>query len=92
MSVPASLLPIIRSELSKLRPPGAGDKVYNDECVYSFDSPFSESGLYVDLATYQGVGSGLLAQHVAKTNSKLFLYAKWEQVKKKEEEIGMYFQ
>uniref|UniRef100_A0A6V2MYT4 Uncharacterized protein n=1 Tax=Emiliania huxleyi TaxID=2903 RepID=A0A6V2MYT4_EMIHU len=36
------------------------DKVYNDECVLSFDSPFSPGGLYVSLRTYLGFG----AQHV----------------------------
>jgi hypothetical protein len=30
---------IIKENLSRIRVPGAGDKVFKDECFYSFDSP-----------------------------------------------------
>lgn len=30
---------ILQPHLSKLRVPKGGDKVYKDECIYSFDSP-----------------------------------------------------
>ena len=51
-----SLLAIIRSEFSGLRVPSSHDKVYKDECVISFDSPYSEGGLYVNLKTWLGFG------------------------------------
>ncbi len=50
----SELLPIIRSQFSKLKICGPQDKVYKDECVYSFDSPFSDGGLFVNMATFQG--------------------------------------
>ncbi|XP_015606873.1 ubiquitin carboxyl-terminal hydrolase 5 [Cephus cinctus] len=38
---------------SSLRP---DIKVYKDECVYSFDNPDSETGLYVSLTSFLGLG------------------------------------
>lgn len=32
-----------RKDLSSIRVPMGGDKVYKDECVYSFDTPVSDS-------------------------------------------------
>jgi hypothetical protein len=42
--------------LTGLRKPTHADKVYRDECMFSFDTPFSEGGLYLNLSTFQ-VGS-----------------------------------
>jgi hypothetical protein len=30
---------VIAANLDRIRTPGANDKVYKDECFYSFDSP-----------------------------------------------------
>ena len=30
---------IIKENLSRIKVPGPGDKVFKDECFYSFDSP-----------------------------------------------------
>jgi hypothetical protein len=37
MTEVSALLPVIRGEFAKLHLPGVGDKVYKDECVFSFD-------------------------------------------------------
>jgi ubiquitin carboxyl-terminal hydrolase 5/13 len=76
------VLPVIRGEFPNIRLPTAGDKVYNDECIYSFDTPFSDTGLFVSLRTFQGVGSRYLEEHSAKTGSKLYVHCKWTQVRK----------
>ena len=55
-----TLLDRVRASMRGLVPATEYDKVYNDECVLSFDSPFSPGGLYVSLRTYLGFG----AQHV----------------------------
>ena len=34
-----------------VRPAGAYDKVVNDECTFSFDTPFSPDGVYVSLGS-----------------------------------------
>jgi len=80
MSIIDSLLVIIRENFSKIRIPTMGNKVYNDECVYSFDNPFSDSGLYVSLSTFQGVGEKFLRYHSTKTGSKLYLHHKWTHI------------
>lgn len=86
MSNVAALLPIIRGEISKLRIPQAADKVYKDECVLSFDSPFSDTGLYVNMATYKGYGRDYLDLDVKNTGCKLYLHELWNQFEKTPDE------
>lgn len=52
------------------------DKVYKDECVYSFDNPESDTGLFVCLQTFVGVSRDYLQTHHAKTKSHLYLRLK----------------
>ncbi len=66
--------------MSKLRMPSAHTKVYKDECVYSFDSPFSETGLYLNLVTLHGVGTRYLQQDAQRTGCKLYLFEKWRKI------------
>ena len=56
--------------------PQGGDKVYKDECMYCFDSPYSEGGLYVCLSTLFGVSTRFLKHHVLKTSNTIFLHLK----------------
>jgi ubiquitin carboxyl-terminal hydrolase 5/13 len=74
------VLPIIRSQISRVKAPSTHDKVYKDECVYSFDSPFSDTGLYVNLITYHGVGERYLQIDAQKSNARLYLHEKYHQV------------
>ena len=46
-----------------VRTPGSDDKVYKDECVYSFDSPESENGLFICMSTFRGLGKDHVARH-----------------------------
>eukprot|EP01039_Chlorochromonas_danica_P011056 gene11056-12314_t len=66
--------------MSKIRMPTGQTKVYKDECVYSFDSPYSETGLYLNLLTMQGVGENYLQLDVQRTHCKLYLLQKWKKV------------
>jgi len=43
----------VRSHMRGLRPPGHHDKVYKDECMFSFSTPESTGGLYINLKTFQ---------------------------------------
>lgn len=43
-----------------LRKPTPDDKVYRDECMFSFDSPFSPEGVFVNLHTFQCFGQSFL--------------------------------
>jgi len=49
--------------------------------VYSFDSPFSETGLYVNISSLQGFGVSVVLSDVAKGN-RLYLHEKWTKVAK----------
>lgn len=50
-----ALLDLVRAGMRRggLRVPGHNDKVYKDECAFSYDSPESPGGLYVNIKTYQ---------------------------------------
>lgn len=52
-----ALLDRVRAGMRGLKPPGHYDKVYKEECMFSFDSPFSPGGLYVNLKTFQVGGA-----------------------------------
>jgi len=83
----ASVLGCIRSHFGRLKQPSTRDKVYKDECLLSFDSPFSDNGLYVNLVTWNGFGQDYFMQDSAKTGCRLYLHEKWDQVPK-EKQVG----
>lgn len=86
MSVVAQNLPLIRAQMTKIRMPTAHTKVYKDECVYSFDNPYGDSGLYLNLITMQGCGQRYLPQDAQRTGCQLYLHLKWKKVPKAEEQ------
>lgn len=82
-------LPTIRAEMRKLKIPHTSDKVYKDECVFSFDSPFSDDGLYVNLSTFKGYGKDYVEKDRTSTGNKLYLHLKWAQVEKKPVDVSV---
>ncbi|XP_064642772.1 ubiquitin carboxyl-terminal hydrolase 5-like [Lineus longissimus] len=60
--------------LAKIRTPTGVDKVYKDECALSFDSPESETGLYVCMNRFLGYGRKHVLQYYEKTNNAVFLH------------------
>lgn len=67
---------IIKSNSERIKTPGPNDKVYKDECFFSFDSPESETGLYVCLNRWIGVGKKFLNKYSNRTDNKIFLHIK----------------
>jgi len=53
MSVSEAVLDAVRQGMRGLQPPKHFDKVYKDECMYSFDTPESPGGLFINLKSYQ---------------------------------------
>lgn len=43
----------VRSGMGSVRIPGHYDQVFKDECLFSFDTPESAGGLYINLNTFQ---------------------------------------
>lgn len=62
--------------LGQIRTPGHADKVYKDECVFSFDTPESEGGLYVCLKTFLGFSKKFVERRYAKTGNAVYLHLK----------------
>jgi len=82
-SLSNELLDILRAEFPKLKMPTASSTVYNDECAFSFDNPFTDSGLYINLATFQAVGVDFLLADAVRSKSRVYLHEKFDQIPKK---------
>lgn len=81
MSV-TDLKAVLRAEMSKLKMASSLDKVHKDECMFSFDSPYSTEGLFVNLESFQGFGRDFVLQDHTSSGCKLYLHEKWNQVPK----------
>ncbi|XP_066148328.1 ubiquitin carboxyl-terminal hydrolase 5 [Euwallacea fornicatus] len=64
----------LQPHLEKIKIPSEHDKVYKDECVYSFDNPETETGLYVSLSSFIGIGKEYVDYHSQKTKENVFLH------------------
>lgn len=68
---------LIEKYASECRLASAHDKVYKDECAYSYETAESaENGLYICLKTFVAVSRDYLDVHAAKSNSHLYLRVK----------------
>jgi hypothetical protein len=77
---------LVRAGMRQVRVPGAYDKVYKDECGFSFDTPFSPGGLYVNLVTMQGFGAAFVALDHQKSANALYLLQQYTKVPVPKEE------
>mmetsp|Transcript_62 Transcript_62/g.92 ORF Transcript_62/g.92 Transcript_62/m.92 type:complete len:885 (-) Transcript_62:589-3243(-) len=88
MAIDEALLNLVRSHMRSVKVPGHHDKVYKDECMFTFDTPESEGGLYVNLSTFQGFGEQFLELDHQRTGNALYLHQKWHRVPLPEEELA----
>ncbi|KAG8300570.1 Ubiquitin carboxyl-terminal hydrolase 5 [Homalodisca vitripennis] len=63
--------------------PHDGDKIYKEECVFSFDTPESETGLYVCLKTFLGFGREHVERSFSRTGNPVFLHIRREKTEVK---------
>lgn len=70
----------IREAMAVLRQATIEDSVGNDQCAYSFDSPYSEKGLYTNLKTFKGVGHQWLEVDARRSGGVLYAHQKWRRV------------
>lgn len=73
---------IFQSNIHKYKIPANNDKVYKDECIYSFDSPYSDEGLFVNLISFHGIGKDYLHYDIYKSNQFIYLHLKYNQILK----------
>ncbi|KAJ9588235.1 hypothetical protein L9F63_018399, partial [Diploptera punctata] len=69
---------LLSSHLNKIKIPGNSDKIYKDECIFCFDSPETETGLYVSLYSFQGFGRDHVECYFNKTGNAVFLHIRRE--------------
>mmetsp|Transcript_68644 Transcript_68644/g.123711 ORF Transcript_68644/g.123711 Transcript_68644/m.123711 type:complete len:837 (+) Transcript_68644:196-2706(+) len=74
----------IRSLMAGMKVPQHYDKVFKDECVFTFDTPFSEGGLCVNLKSWIGVGADVLDLDVQRCGGQgeLYLVQKFKRIPK----------
>ncbi|GAX82603.1 hypothetical protein CEUSTIGMA_g10029.t1 [Chlamydomonas eustigma] len=82
-----STLSAIRASMGGLQPPGNYQMVYKDECMFSFESPESEGGLFINLRTFQGFSEHYALMDHTKSGNALYLHEKWKKIPLNEEEL-----
>ncbi|KAF7269329.1 hypothetical protein GWI33_017650 [Rhynchophorus ferrugineus] len=65
---------LLEKHLSSIKIPTENDKVYKDECVYSFDNLDTASGIFVSLTSFIGLGKDHVEQHYNKTKEAVYLH------------------
>jgi hypothetical protein len=84
--VPAEQRDAVEAFAARL-PVASGDQpVFKDECLFGFDTPEAEGGLFLNLATLYSVGREFLDVDAAKTGTLFYLHQKWVKVPKAEAE------
>ncbi|XP_033642208.1 ubiquitin carboxyl-terminal hydrolase 5-like [Asterias rubens] len=73
---------MLQQFLNDVRVPTGGDKIFKDECAFSFDNPESETGLYVCMKTFLGFGKDHVLRHFHHTGCKVYLHLKTTKKKK----------
>lgn len=68
------ILDLVRSAMGTVRVPGPTDKVYKDECGFSFATPDSQGGLYINLATFQAFSEEWVDLDQRRTGQVLYLH------------------
>ncbi|XP_034242977.1 ubiquitin carboxyl-terminal hydrolase 5 [Thrips palmi] len=74
---PLSLLAV---HMDSARVPSRSDKVYKEECIFSFDSPVTPTGLYVCLQSFLGFGKDFVLPYSQQTGRHLFLHLQREKI------------
>ena len=76
-------MPFSPDVLKAIAPPKYNDKVFKDECMFSFDTPFSPNGIYVSLTNYRAYGQDFVKASVAPNVGRdIFLHIKKKKVPK----------
>lgn len=69
---------ILSKHLNAIRVPNNYDNIYRDECVYSFDTPLSDTGIYVSLTSFLGFGKQYVDDYSRKSGNAVFLHIQAE--------------
>ena len=71
----------IQQCLTDVKVPEHYDRVYKDECMFSFDTPLSPGGLFLNLKTLQSFGDEFVDNDFNRdAGFPLYLHQKWTRV------------
>eukprot|EP00210_Caulerpa_lentillifera_P003073 g2935.t1 len=73
--------------LPQVRTPSPYDKVYKEECMFSYDTPLSEGGLYLNLNSLQAFGEEYVDLDFQRNQFPLYLHESWTRIPLPEEEL-----
>ena len=74
--------------MAGLAPPQPRQKVGNRECAYSFDSPYAEGGLFVNLKTFAGCGRDFVQKDASRSQTVLYAHHRWTKTPKEDVEMS----
>ncbi|KAG5683961.1 hypothetical protein PVAND_013216 [Polypedilum vanderplanki] len=67
---------ILNEFIHQIKVPTANDNIFSEECVFSFDTPESDDGLYVSLTSFLGFSKDHVERYYQKTKNAVFLHIK----------------
>lgn len=70
----------VRKAMSSVKVPNRHDRVFNDECMFSFDTPYTPTGLYTSLTTWQSFGEDFVSFDFERHNHPLYLKQVWKRI------------
>jgi ubiquitin carboxyl-terminal hydrolase 5/13 len=76
-------LELVRAAVNQNIPqaPGHYDKVYKDECSFTFETPYSPDGLFINLSTWAAFSKEYVKMDSQRSRSCLYLNEKWHKVR-----------
>lgn len=78
--VSEDVLGLVRKQMSTVRTPAHYDRVYKDECQFSFDTPLSTLGLYINLNSWQAFGHEYVEIDSKRSGQLMYLHELWHKV------------
>lgn len=77
-AAPEATLEAVRQAMRACAPraPQRADRVYKDECSFSFATPLSPGGLYINLHSWQSYGADYVQLDHQRTGNRLYLFHK----------------
>lgn len=80
---------LIRDGMKSVRVPTRNDRVYKNECMFSFDTPESPTGLFTSLTTWQSFGADFVDRDYEKHKNPIYLKQVWKRVASTEKDVDM---
>jgi ubiquitin carboxyl-terminal hydrolase 5/13 len=87
MTMDESLLERIRAQLPNVKVPSSYDRVYKDECMYSYAFAESDQGIFVNLKTWHGVGAHFLQLDCERSGNMLYYNEQHHRIPLSSEEL-----